>query len=210
MEVITQKVIATPDDLLNLHIIDFARTNGYWPNPLAAIHNICAATTHLMACTIIEYDLQRAPDRADWPGWRHGWGEDGENSHTRLGRAYWNACRSLYHELVFSDEPDFEGYLLDGHQVAGDIGVVSASTFLMALGRMRVGDLWISVPDYKTQIILENQVNWPELIADGVIRGSLDPTFERYFISHSEALAARLGLKSRPRRNSAPLKQHGS
>ena len=37
-----QGLIQTPNDLLNLHLIDFSRLNGYWPNELEAIESICS------------------------------------------------------------------------------------------------------------------------------------------------------------------------
>src|SRR5215469_1088222 len=37
-----QGLFQTPHDLLNLHVIEFSRLNGYWPNELEAIEAICS------------------------------------------------------------------------------------------------------------------------------------------------------------------------
>jgi hypothetical protein len=37
-----QGLIRTPHDLLNLHLIDFSRLNGYFENELEAIESICS------------------------------------------------------------------------------------------------------------------------------------------------------------------------
>jgi hypothetical protein len=41
----------------------------------------------------------------------------------------------------------------------GDVGVVSVSTFIVSMFELNIGDLWISVPDAHTQIIIEPIAN---------------------------------------------------
>ena len=111
--------------------------------------------------TIAHVPLRRRPAcGVPWPGWKQGGRQED------LGRLFWNSFLGTNKgTLTFADEPDFEGtYLADCRpeepfQVYGDIGKVSASTFAFTLPRMREGDLWISVLDEETQVILETLID---------------------------------------------------
>jgi len=108
--------------------------------------------------TVVKVDMQRFPERSDWPGWDH------VGCHEALGKLYWNTFHAVFiGELKFSDAPDFEGtiHIPDYRAVPilGDIGVVGVSTFIMSMFQLNIGDLWVSIPNAHTQIILEPLVN---------------------------------------------------
>src|SRR5579859_780627 len=154
--IIEQGMITGAHDICKLQIIDWNRLNGYWNNdPSQAITIATQWLTHDAAYTIAHIPLHRVPDRPDWPGWTH------TGSHEELGKLFWNnfhaTCRGT---LTFADEPDFTGTfihpaLASPAQFYGDIGKVSASTFLFTLTRMHAGDRWISVLNEETQVIIE-------------------------------------------------------
>lgn len=156
MKVLEQKEFSSPEDIGNLHIIDFNRCNGLWNNnPFKAIQAVSSMLVGRASYTVIDHDLRMYPDRNDFPTWQHA------GDHYDLGRLYWNMFHATYvGELRFSDMPDFSGTLTTTagviQNIYGDIGVVSVSSFAVeALVRMNTGDIWVSVLDEKTQVILE-------------------------------------------------------
>lgn len=154
--IVRQQPIASIDDLVDTGIIDWQRTNGTSRNPYRAILDISSWVVNRATLTVIDSDLEQAPERDDWPGWRH------EGKHVSLGRLWWNyfhhAWQGAPHELVMADEPDFYGYITlpDGeHRIFGDINQVSASAFALVMRKVRPGDLWISVFGPTRQYIIE-------------------------------------------------------
>lgn len=154
--IIEQGTIRNADDLCKLHIVDWHRLNGYWDNnPARVVQLVTSWLMKKATYTIAHIPLRTYPARADWPGWKQGGRQE------ELGRLFWNSFLATHRgSLTFSDEPDFAGsYLADARpepfQVYGDIGQVAASTFVFTLAQMSEGDLWISVLDEETQVILE-------------------------------------------------------
>jgi len=106
--------------------------------------------------------LRAAPERDDWPGWKH------VGAHELLGKLYWNwFYQRPMGDLHFSDSPDFHGRITfpdsPNRDFWGDIGKVSASTFIGSLKMMDANDLWISVLDERTQVVIEPLVSIKEL-----------------------------------------------
>lgn len=180
--ILQQDLLRSADDLVDLQIIDFHRTNGLWDNNmLRAIR----ATSQLLightAYTIVEIDMAGYPEHPGWPGWKH------VGNHPHLGHLYWNYFHEHFKydspELHFSDMPDFRGSFLDEggrHHIYGDIGRVSVSTFTMdVLLMLKPHDLWISVLDEKTQVILE-----PDADIGKHMRSLFGKPFER--LNHNE------------------------
>jgi len=73
--------------------------------------------------------------------------------------------------LAFADAPDFSGTLvIEGKRIRfwGDSGKVSPITFLETLKQMDVHDIWISLPDAQTQIVIEALVSFRHLWSETV------------------------------------------
>lgn len=159
MNIIKQGTFTSLSEIGSLRIMDFNRCNGLWENnPVSAMKTAENFLVEHFQYTVIETDMRESPERRDWPGWRH------VGNHVPLGRRYWNwffEKGPAGGTLEFSDSPDFNGTFYNstaGREVSffGDIGMVSASTFLIdVVPRMGHGDLWISIPNETTQIILE-------------------------------------------------------
>jgi hypothetical protein len=154
--IIEQGTIRTSDDISKLQIINWSRLNGDFDNnPARVMQFITGWLMNKANYTIAHVPLRTYPALATWPGWKQGGRQE------ELGRLFWNSFLAAgTATLTFSDEPDFEGTILtdarpEPFQVYGDIGKVSASTFTFTLARMSEGDLWISVLDEETQVILE-------------------------------------------------------
>ncbi|MBO0780986.1 MAG: hypothetical protein J2P37_19360 [Ktedonobacteraceae bacterium] len=168
---IKQGIISGFQDIHQLHMIDWSRLNGYWDNnPAEAIEIATSWLTSNARYTIASIDLCRYPQRNDWPGWPHA-----GRSHERLGRLFWNSyMASGLGTLTFHDAPDFSGTITrkDGRIVSlyGDIGIVSASTFLFTLVHMHAGDLWVSVLDEHTQVILEPLIDFERICKEGMAK----------------------------------------
>ena len=168
MHIVEQGLLSSIEDIGRLKIMDFSRCNGLWQdNPVRAMNTAKNWMVGTMSYTILQIDMSKYPQRNDWPGWNH------VGSHEHLGKMYWNcffANDDGNGTLKFSDSPDFEGTLLDEgieRKFYGDIGQVSASTFIIeVLPRMHKGDLWISIPNERTQIILECLVDLDSIIGD--------------------------------------------
>lgn len=161
--IIKQCEIQSIDDLVNLDIIDWHRLNGTSSSPLVAMRDVSSWFIGRAGYTIIECDLHQFPTRDDWPGWEH------SGNHEGIGRLYWNYFYAQHpdSQLTFSDEPDFYGFLKTSNaHFWGDIGKVSVSAFaLTTIRKMKAHDIWISIPDYKTQVIIETFENFQELFS---------------------------------------------
>lgn len=182
MAIIEQGRIRSGRDLLRLGIIDWNRLNNYWDNADEASSAIASWLDGAAAMYgVIDHNLSDAPNRGDWPGWKH------IGHHPEMGRMYWNY---FYHNhkgtLHFSDSPDFQGTLQfkDGSSARfwGDIGQVSASTFMHTIRMLNTNDIWVSVIDSCTQIIIEPQIsisrlwsNWYSMILHGSGDQSTNP-----------------------------------
>lgn len=160
VEIIEQGIIMSAQDLARFSIINWNRLNGYWGNnPARALGVVDRWLAKRVGYTRARIDMKRFPERSDFPEWEHL-----GTPHKRLGQLFWNAFRAMeIGELKLADSPDLEGMLfMDGYRnvpFLGDIGEVSASTFIFSMLRLNAGDLWISVPDAFHQIILEPLVN---------------------------------------------------
>lgn len=154
------------EDLLRLDIIDWDRLHGYWDSSAEAVRAISSWLIGTSIYVVIRCNLYEAPERDDWPGWRH------TGRHPEIGRLYWNwfHWRKQGH-LFFSDAPDFYGKLQlpDGrlHSFLGDIGRVSPPTFIQAFKSLGAHEFWISVLDPHTQVLIEPLMSICELVADG-------------------------------------------
>ena len=156
VEIVRQGIIESEYDLTDLQIIDWSRLYGYWRHAGDAIHAISSWFIWRAMYTVVKCDLRQAPDRDDWPGWKH------VGHHEQLGRLYWNTFHYTQKgSLSFRDEPDFSG-VLDFEDEGqgqvhfwGDIGKVSAVTFAHIQKCMTKHDLWISIPAYDCQVIIE-------------------------------------------------------
>jgi hypothetical protein len=159
MGIIKQGVISSVEEIGSLKIMDFSRCNGVWQNnPVTAMKVAEKWMVGRMRYTILEIDMSKYSQRNDWPGWKH------TGHHEPLGRMYWNcffANDNGHGVLEFSDSPDFAGTFCSSKseketRFYGDIGQVSASTFLIdVLPRMDESDLWVTVLNKNTQVILE-------------------------------------------------------
>ncbi len=175
--IVEQETIRSSDDISKLNIINWSRLNGYWDNnPARVMQFITGWLMNKATYTIAHVPLRTYPALATWPGWKQGGRQE------ELGRLFWNSFLAAGKAtLTFSDEPDFEGTMQtdarpEPFQIYGDIGKVSASTFAFTLARMREGDLWISVLDEETQVILE-------LLFD--LRDAVESFLDEQFSSHS-------------------------
>lgn len=157
-----QRLITSARDLGGLQIIDWDRTSGYWDNnPARAMDLVENWLAHKAAYTVVRMEMKGYPVRTDWPGWEHA------GCHAPLGRLFWNAFHATQiGKLEFSDAPDFSGKFLspDGVVTAftGDIGKVAVSTFIFTMLQLNTSDLWISVPDAHTQVIIQPVINLRE------------------------------------------------
>lgn len=161
------KLIKEPEDFLRLRLVDWGRLNGVWEHEREAMEAVCSWVVNTTVCTVIKTPLWQYPQRDDWPGWEH------VGVHPELGQQYWNYFhyRQLG-ELYFDDEPDFAGYIYrdgkDKQPFHGDIGQVSPSTFSMTYRSHFAHDLWISVLDSETQVILEPMVCIADLSMEAI------------------------------------------
>ena len=160
MEILSQKLIQDPLDLLDVSFIDFNRLNGHWKCPGDAIRTIFSWYDSMATMTVARIpNFREAPERDDWAGWNH------VGSHEEIGKWYWNwfFWNHPEGELTLSDQPDFFGSF-DGAMMWGDIGQVAASTFAATQKGMRAGDIWVSVLyGGKTHVIIEHHVDINEL-----------------------------------------------
>ncbi len=177
VEIVRQGIIESEYDLTDLHIIDWCRLGSYWRHAGDAIRAISSWFIWRAMYTGVKGDLCQAPDRDDWPGWKH------VGRHEQLGRLYWNYFHWVeMGTLSFHDEPDFSGTLdLENEgqrrqaKFWGDIGKVSAVTFAHVQKQMNKHDLWISIPAYDCQVIIEAaddiQALWMKKLTGGLHYG---------------------------------------
>jgi hypothetical protein len=166
MTIVETGHITTQRDLLKLDIIDWQRAQGYWDNTQEAVDTLMSwLVASETSYTIITCNLQEAPERNDWPGWTH------VGNHVPLGKLYWNWFHWKQRgSLTFSDAPDFHGRLrypdTPERRFYGDIGHVSPSAFSHTFRVLAENDLWISVIDEYTQIILEPSLSVLQICAE--------------------------------------------
>jgi len=160
MKIIEQRFIESPLDILELNIIDFNRLNGVWGNPREAIDTIFSWFDPMLTpgavftiCNID--DFERAPDRDDFPDWKH------IGSHVEIAKYFWNwfFFNHPNGHLRLSDSPDFWGNFGEFFPtMRGDFGKVSASTFALSQKAMQKNDIWVSVLGNGSEhVIIESQ-----------------------------------------------------
>jgi hypothetical protein len=156
-KIIEQGPIRNVEDLVKLHIIDWRRLNGSYQHEYEAMKVAESWLAGRASYTIIDHDLNLAPERDDWPEWEH------VGNHTGIARLFWNDFHyRLKGSLNLVDEPDFYGSMQfkdSSNDFWGDIGQVSAQCFLLVMRQMKAHDLWISLLDEKRQVIIEPNYN---------------------------------------------------
>jgi hypothetical protein len=172
MKIREQKKLESLEELMQLNIIDFQRTNGRWDDNISqGIATVANWLINTTVYSLVEIDLTRYPLCGDFPAWTHA------GEHEQIGRLYWSFFFSAYGKrsphLQFSDAPDFRGSYLDNEQVRrniyGDIGQISVSAFVEnVLPNLRLHDLWISVLDSYSQVIVEPLVDLQALAAQAM------------------------------------------
>lgn len=170
MEIISQKMIKDPFDILELNIIDFNRLNGSWNNQGDALKTIFSWFKNTAMVTRIKVDdFRNAPVLDNWPGWEHA------GYHEKIGQLYWNwfYCNHPGGEIHFSDSPDFWGLMppYEGKRarIHGDIGKVSASAFSFSQKFMRINDIWISVLDNgEEHVVIESFMDIYRVVTEGI------------------------------------------
>lgn len=178
--IVKSSMFKSSHDLLSLGIIDWSRdiTLSYWDNHDEAIEAIAGWLVGTARYTIVRADMTIAPKRDDWHGKVH------VGTHDQLSFLYWN----WFHwkkrgTLTFNDSPDFQGTLAGVPGVPdarfwGDSGIVSASTFNRTLKVMDAHDLWISIVDSDTQVVIEPLVSYRQLWSNWVDRELLLPNVD--------------------------------
>lgn len=177
MNIIEEGILSSTDQIARLNCIDWRRTNGLWNNNPA--HPIQILNTWLVGhakYTLIEEDLTMYPIRSDFPNWTH----QGNGSHEHIARLYWNMFHerftSLGDTLILQDSPDFQGTIANSnngktYQFWGDIGQVSVSAFVAdVLPNFNAGNLWITLYDEKTQLVIEGLANIGQAIQEHIIK----------------------------------------
>lgn len=158
--ILEQGLISSEDDLAKLGLFDWNRS---YSNPAKFMRGITNWTRKAMKYSIMKCEMHRSPHREDFPDWKH------VGSHERMGSLYWNWFYDQFadcpdKELLFNDSPDFSGCITFPSGTTtrfwGDIGRCSAFAFVESMLQMHPGDLWITLPDSSTQIILEAQVDY--------------------------------------------------
>lgn len=179
--VIDRGEFTSENDLLKLPIVDWNRLINYWDNVYDATVSISSWLIASRAHYIIaECNMKSAPKREDWPGWKH------IGCHPQIGQLYWNWFHwKQVGTLHFSDSPDFHGVLnrpgMEKAQFYGDVGLVSAPTFMRSIKSLEAHDLWITIVDMETQIIIEPlgsiRQMWHNFMADRDITHNIDTRY---------------------------------
>src|SRR4051812_43410831 len=101
VQILQQGVCKTSRDVELLNIFDFNRLNGYWQTTSDAIQAMGRLLVDQAIYTVYTADLAAAPERDDWPRWKH------TGHHAELGRRYWNWFHHHFPNSVleFSDGP---------------------------------------------------------------------------------------------------------
>jgi hypothetical protein len=151
-------LIRSEKDIMRLNIIDWKRHNP-WASPQAAMDTIFSWFNLAAHYTIMDDDMDKYPARDDFPGWKH------VGNHVLYAKSYWNWFQyhhGDYGELTFDDSPDFYGQFNfpDGvKRFWGDIGQCSCGAIARSQKQMDAGDLWISIRESGTQIIIEPTIS---------------------------------------------------
>lgn len=151
-KLIYETMIESELDLLELDIIDFKRVS-HFRNQRQALEIAAGWLKGIALVTVVEVDdFWDIPDRDDFPGWDH------VGHHPKTGKQFWNWFH--YHnpgsELYLGDSPDLCGILEGGSLFFGDIGMVSASAFILSVKTLSQNDIWISVSlDGTKQTVIE-------------------------------------------------------
>lgn len=165
MKIISRKLITDPMDIMRADIIDFGRLNGYFENSAEALNTIFSWFNRMAVITHIEIDdFLDAPKRNDWPGWEH------VGNHSEWGEQLWNwfHWKNPAGEIMFSDSPDFRGFVdkdagWSGPIFHGDLGLASPIAFVEAQSGMRAHDLWVTHKNDRQICCIEPQVSIVDL-----------------------------------------------
>jgi hypothetical protein len=139
MTIVYSKMIETPYDIMEADILSFAKPGSgeYLRIAFECLDKLARITKLYIP------DFHDAPGRDDFPGWRHA------GNHETIAKAYWDwlhwrdqGCR-----IAFGDSPDISGSFGDGALFVGDIGQVSADTFVRSIKRLDEHEVWLSVLD---------------------------------------------------------------
>src|SRR5438552_951850 len=104
IEVIEQGRLSSRKKVATLGCFDWSRFNGYWDESSEAIDCVASWLVGRSTYTLLRTNLCNAPERDDFPGWRH------NGNHVEMGKRYWNWFHARYHgTLHFADQPDFGG-----------------------------------------------------------------------------------------------------
>ena len=179
------QLITDFNDFVDLHIIDWSRGNSLWGNnPHRAMKVMESLVVGKMTAIIADVDITRAPRRTDWPNWQHA------GDHETLAHSWWD---TFYYRfggtgslMKLADAPDFGGELVFPEDNLrrgfwGDIGQASVGAFFDALRNTEAGDLWITIVNEQSQVVLESQLDLREHIFDRVSADfQLDPPPDRH------------------------------
>jgi len=109
--------------------------------------------------------------------WMHSAGYTEAHNNLGMAWAWWANEYSRFDKLFLSDSPDIYGEL-EGQRVIGDIGQCTYIAWCDGImGSFGFHDLWISVLDYDTQVVVEAQANIGMMMST-VISTKLFPTPE--------------------------------
>lgn len=168
-------LIRSAGDISRLGIVDWSKLRPFHNDISLVTDIITGCMGEHASYVVVKVDLREYPKREDWPGWEH------IGKHVPIAQLFWNFFHANYTgELYFWDAPDFQGILKPPTLVSparfwGDIGQVSVSAFIYALRFMNAHDLWISVIDEETLVVIE--LLWDLLYFQGDMWSSkLNPT----------------------------------
>lgn len=162
MAILEHGVFRSADDLVRLEIIDWHRLNGYWRHSGEALDSVSSWLIGTSHWSILRQPMRDDSYAPNWPRWKH------VGDHEYFGRLFWNHFHANYSgELILGDEPDFTGVIRWKDDAStyfcGDFGQVSASVFALMIRQLRAHDLWISVLDDTTQVVIERLVDMSAL-----------------------------------------------
>jgi hypothetical protein len=91
--------------------------------------------------------------------WSHGTGNTGGHNELGMSYAHWALYEAaIVDEINLSDAPDFQG-VMGKRILIGDIGRCSPAAFAEGLRLLHAHDIWVSVLDAETQLIIEPAYN---------------------------------------------------
>jgi len=128
-------------------------------------------TAPYMHWTVVDFDEPFADTWADsWADrhgeWRHGFANT--LSHNRLGMswAWWaTEINGQFSNIELGDSPDISGDI-SGARVWGDVGVCSALALDRAVQHMGTNDIWVTVMNGDTHIVIEALADVADLCDD--------------------------------------------